>query len=240
MTTSRTALVTGGAQGIGYAVVHRLADEGWHVVALDRDAEALRELQGEAAQISTVCCDLADVTAIENAWREIVHHGIDLLVNNAGLTHVKSLWELTLDDWEAVVAVNQRAVFWLSRLAGAHMRDRGWGRIVNLASLAGQTARPSGVHYGATKGAVIALTRLFALELASSGVTVNAVAPGVIETPMIDALSADMLDALKRAIPVGRLGQPEDVAAAVSFLASDQAGFVTGATLDLNGGVLMR
>jgi len=241
-TRPRTALITGAGQGIGADLVRRLSTEGWEVVALDRNAEALDALSAELdGLVKTVTCDLGDPNAIERMWAEIpTASPVDLLVNNAAMTHLKSLWDITLEEWDAVCAVNQRAVFWLSRLAGESMRTQGWGRIVNIASLAGQAARPSGAHYAATKGAVIALTRVFAAELADAGVTVNAVAPGTIETPMTDALSNEVRDRLSAQIPVGRLGRTTDIAAAVSYLASENAGFITGATLDLNGGVLMR
>jgi 3-oxoacyl-[acyl-carrier protein] reductase len=241
----RRALVTGAAQGIGAAIASQLAEHGHEVVAVDRDAERLAQtcasLSPGRDRIVPLVADLADPAAIEELWIGAESFGpVDILVNNAAITHLKSLWDITLDEWDDVMAVNQRAVFWLSRLAGRAMTDRGWGRIVNVASLAGQAARPSGAHYAATKGAVIALTRVFAAELAAAGVTVNAVSPGTIESPMTDRLQPERLSALRDQIPVGRLGQGTDIASAVEFLVSDHAGFITGATLDLNGGVLMR
>jgi 3-oxoacyl-[acyl-carrier protein] reductase len=143
-------------------------------------------------------------------------------------------------EWDDVLATNLRATFLLSRAAGAHMRERGSGRIVNMASLSAQMARPSGAHYAASKAGIIALTRVFAAELAPHGVTVNAIAPGVIDTPMVQAVSPEVLERLISSIPVGRICSPDEIASLAAFLISDRAGFITGATYDVNGGVLMR
>ncbi|MFB2582396.1 SDR family NAD(P)-dependent oxidoreductase [Herbiconiux sp. P15] len=244
MSTSprRRAVVTGAGRGIGAGIATELADAGLDVVAIDRDASSLETAWADDPRVHPFVLDLSDPTDLAEGWERLVelHGPVDVLVNNAAVTHLKSLWEITVDEWDEVVAVNQRAVFLLSRLAGRAMADRGWGRIVNISSLAGQAARPSGAHYAATKAAGLALTRVFAAELAGAGVTVNAVAPGTIESAMTAALSAARLDQLRDQIPVGRLGQATDIAAAVVFLVSEGASFVTGATIDANGGVLMR
>lgn len=239
----RTAVVTGAASGIGESIATHLANDGYRVIAIDRDAEALAESRDlQRANIHYYVLDLADVSAIENAWKEIVscYASVEILVNNAAITHLKSLWEISLAEWEEAIAVNQRAVFILSRLAARTMLTSSWGRIVNVSSIAGQAPRISGAHYAATKGAVIALTRVFAAELAGSGVTVNAVAPGAVHTTMSEKLSPTQLEHVENKIPLGRLGRPSEIAAAVSYLVSEAAGFTTGLTLDINGGALMR
>src|SRR5688500_4914532 len=150
-------------------------------------------------------------------------------------------WEIEDDEWDDVLATNLRSVFIGCQLAGPHMRENGFGRIVNLASLAGQQGGAvAGAHYAASKAGIVVLTKIVARELAPHGVTVNAVAPAAVRTPVMDALPPERVEALAATIPVGRVGRPEEVAAAVAFLASDEAAYVTGSTLDVNGGLFMR
>jgi 3-oxoacyl-[acyl-carrier protein] reductase len=183
-----------------------------------------------------------DVRSVDS-WQRLLQRAgeVDVLVNNAARTEFRSFWEIDVEEWDDVLATNLRGTYLGCRVVGAQMRDRGSGRIVNLASVAGQRgASATGVHYATSKAAIVALTRHAATELASSGVTVNAVAPAAIDGPMVAAVPPDKLEAMLGTIPVGRVGRPEEVAAVVSFLASDAAGFVTGATWDVNGGMLMR
>jgi 3-oxoacyl-[acyl-carrier protein] reductase len=234
----RTAIVTGAAQGLGAAIAARLAAEGDRVLLADIDlagAEAVAaEIGGEAVE--------HDVRSLDS-WEGLVASAgpVDVLVNNAARTEFRSFWEIDVEEWDDVLATNLRGTYLGCRVAGAQMRARGSGRIVNLASVAGQRgASATGVHYATSKAAIVALTRHAATELASSGVTVNAVAPAAIDGPMVSAVPPEKLEEMLRTIPVGRVGRPEEVAAVVSFLASDAAGFVTGATWDVNGGMLMR
>jgi 3-oxoacyl-[acyl-carrier protein] reductase len=179
------------------------------------------------------------VRELESWERLVAELGDDVyaLVNNAARTEFRSFWEIDVDEWDDVLATNLRGSYLGCRVVGAHLLERGAGRIVNLASDAAFTSRgSSGVHYAASKAAVVALTRRAATELSPHGVTVNAVAPAAIDGPLARALPPEKLSS----ILVGRLGRPEEVAALVSFLVSEDAGYVTGATLDVNGGVLMR
>ena len=235
---SRTAIVTGAARGLGEAIARRLAADGDRVVVADVNAEGAErvaaEIGGEAVE--------HDVRSLESWERMLERAGeVDVLVNNAARTELRPFWEIEPEEWDDVLATNLRGTYFGIRVVGARMRDRGAGRIVNLASIAGQNSRAvTGVHYATSKAAIIALTRHAATELAGSGVTVNAVAPAAIDGPMVASVPAERIEAMVKAIPVGRLGRPEEVAAAVAYLASDAAGFVTGATLDVNGGMLMR
>jgi 3-oxoacyl-[acyl-carrier protein] reductase len=236
----RTAVVTGAARGLGAAIARRLHDDGDRVVLADLDAEGTervaRELGERAEALEHDVRDLASWERLLAAAGEV-----DVLVNNAARTELRSFWEIDVDEWDDVLATNLRGTYLGCRVVGAQMRDRGRGRIVNLASVAGQASRAvTGVHYATSKAAILALTRHAATELAGSGVTVNAVAPAAIDGPMVASVPPERIETMLKTIPVGRLGRPEEVAAAVAYLASDAAGFVTGATLDVNGGMLMR
>jgi 3-oxoacyl-[acyl-carrier protein] reductase len=242
----RTAVVTGAAHGLGAALAAALRHRGANVLLADIDGEAAsslaKTLDASAAHVRSIRVDLSEEAAasavIETAcscWG-----GVDILINNAAITRVASLWEIEIAEWDRVMAVNLRAVFLLSRLAGAKMRERGYGRIINIASLAGQMARPSGAHYATSKGGLMAMTKVFAAELAAHGVTVNAVAPAILDTPMLAQIGAERVAQLAAAIPAKRVGRPDEVAALVCFLASEASGYITGATYDINGGMLMR
>jgi 3-oxoacyl-[acyl-carrier protein] reductase len=242
----RTAFVTGTARGLGVALARGFLERGANVVLADVDAagnaETFRALGGDESRLQALDLDLTDPDAIERGFAEAADRwgAIDILINNAAQARAVSLWDIDLADWQRILSVNLTGLFVLTRIAARAMRERGHGRIVNIASLAGQMARPSGAHYAASKGGVLALTRVFAAELASSGVTVNAVAPAIVDTPMFQAIGPERAAALTAAIPVKRVCTPDEVAALVCFLASRDAGFITGATYDINGGVLMR
>ena len=236
----RTAVVTGAARGLGEAIARRLHADGDRVVLADLDLAGVEELAAELG--SNAGAVEHDVRSLESWQRLVAGTGqIDVLVNNAARTEFSSFWEIDVDEWDDVLATNLRGTYLGCRVVGAQMRDRGAGRIVNLASVAGQRgASATGVHYAASKAAIVALTRHAATALAGNGVTVNAVAPAAIDGPMVSLVPPEKVEAMVKTIPVGRLGRGEEVAAAVAYLASDAAGFVTGATLDVNGGMLMR
>jgi 3-oxoacyl-[acyl-carrier protein] reductase len=239
------AIVTGAARGIGEAIARRLHADGYDVALADIDSEATERLAGELG--GDARSFLHDVRELDS-WnvllddvRSSVGDDVHALVNNAARTEFRSFWEIDVAEWDDVLATNLRGTYLGCRVVGAHMRERGAGRIVNLASDAAFAASGgSGVHYAASKAGVVALTRRAATELAPYGVTVNAVAPAAIDGPLAQEVFRDRLQEKLAAIPVGRLGRPEEVAALVSFLVSDDAGYITGATLDINGGVLMR
>jgi NAD(P)-dependent dehydrogenase (short-subunit alcohol dehydrogenase family) len=222
MTTPRTALVTGGASGLGAAAAERLRADGLTVTTLD--------LRG-----ADVPADVTDEDALRRVADEVGR--VDVLVNSAGIVGPnKPLLETAADEWRRVLEVNVLGTVNTMRVFVPGMRDRGWGRVVNLASMAGKDGNPNLSIYSASKAAVIALTKSVGKELATSGVLVNVIAPAVIATPMNDATAPDVLAAITSLIPMKRIGRPEEVAELVAFLASDRVSFSTGAVYDISGG----
>jgi len=243
----RTALVTGAAQGIGEAIARALFAAGAAVAISDLSADGItaraRALDPAAERSAALELDVRDREAFDAAVVSTTEQlgPIDILVNNAGVMIRRSLWEIEQQEWDDVLAVNLRSVLFGCQAVGPGMRERGWGRIVNLSSLAGQQGGlVAGAHYAASKAGIIALTKVTAADLAGDGVTVNALAPAAIEGPAMDALPAELREQLPARIPVGRAGTVEEVAALAVFLCTDEASYITGATLDVNGGLFMR
>lgn len=242
----QVAFVTGAGQGLGKAIALGLAQAGARVVltdiaaGLDSAADQVREAGQECMALQL---DVRDEVAFTNAFAQaLAHFGrVDVMVNNAARTPATSIWDISTEEWDDVLAINLRGTFLGCRIAGRHMRAQGFGRIINLASVAGQQpSMATGAHYGASKAAILALTRSFAQELAPHSVTVNALAPAAIRSELLDAMDPQRQSTLAASIPLGRFGSPQEVAAAAVYLASPLAAYTTGATLDLNGGRFMR
>ncbi len=241
--SGRRALVTGASGGIGQGIARALHDLGGSVALTGTRSEVLEALAAELGERArAVACDLSDPAATETligAAEAALGGGVDILVNNAGITRDNLALRLKEADWEAVWQVNLMSAVRLSRLALRGMMRERFGRIVNITSIVAVTGSPGQTNYAATKGAMIAMSKSLAQEVASRGITVNCVAPGVIESPMTDAMAEDRRAQLLARVPLGRLGLAADVAACVAFLASDEAAYVTGQTLHVNGGMAM-
>ena len=243
--TGKTAIVTGAAQGIGRAIAETLAQHGADVAVADLDpgrsqdtVAAVAKLGRRALNVKVTVADVADVKAmVDQVLKE--WGKIDILVNNAGITRDGLLLRMKEEDWNLVLQVNLNGTFHCTKAVLQPMTKQRFGRIVNIASIVGVMGNAGQANYAASKAAVIGFTKTVAREYASRQVTVNAVAPGFIDTAMTQGLPADVKETLQKQIPLGRLGQPSDVAEAVSFLASDAAGYITGHVLHVNGGMLM-
>lgn len=244
---SRVALVTGGARGIGYQCARRLGAEGAAIAILDvnqpQAEEAAESLAREGIRARGYG---ADVTSEEHVVEAVARVDSELgqpaiLLNAAGILRRTRFLEITVAEWDAVIDVSLKGTFVCSKVCLPAMIEAGWGRIVNFSSTAGKSVSTlGGAHYTAAKAAVLGLTRAIAKEVAHAGVCVNAVCPGMIDTEMVHEFCSDAdLERYARSFPVGRLGQPSDVAALVNFVCSHEAGYITGAALDINGGDLM-
>jgi 3-oxoacyl-[acyl-carrier protein] reductase len=239
----RVAVVTGAGQGLGEAIAVRFADEGAAVMVNDfnaetaaRTAEAIRRSGGKAAVVVGSATD-------EAAMREVMERAVadlgslDILVNNAGITRDKLLKDMTVEDWDAVLNLNLRGVFLGCKYATPYMVKKGWGRVINMSSRA-HFGNKGQVNYSASKAGVIGLSRSLSMELGKFGVTVNCIAPGVIETPGVTSLPhyQSLVDRVAPTLPIPRLGRPSDVAGVAAFLASDDAEYITGETIHVSGG----
>jgi 2-dehydro-3-deoxy-L-rhamnonate dehydrogenase (NAD+) len=238
--TGQTAIVTGAATGIGEAIARRLAKAGAAVAVADLNlagaAEVARSIGGDAFPLEI---DIARSASADAAIANVIARRgqIDILVNNAGIGgKAAPLWEQTDQDWQHIIAINLMGVVHCTRAAIPHMRRRRYGRVVNIASIAGKEGNPNMSPYSATKGAVIAFTKSVGKEVATEGICVNAVAPAVIRTHILDQLTAEQVDYMTQRIPMRRTGTPEEIAAVVHFLASPDCSFVTGQCYDASGG----
>jgi 3-oxoacyl-[acyl-carrier protein] reductase len=243
-TPRQVALVTGASRGIGRAIATTLAERGWRVIGsatTDTGAAAISDAL-EAWGGSGICLDVTDGKALDAAIDGIVkqHGGLHVLVNNAGITRDMLSMRMKDEEWDAVIDTNLKAVFRASRAATKPMMKQRFGRIINITSVVGSAGNAGQANYCAAKAGVAGLTRSLARELGSRNITVNCVAPGFIATDMTDGLPEAQKAALMQQIPLGRLGSPGDIAEAVAYLASAQAGYVTGTELHVNGGMFMN
>jgi len=241
----RVAFVTGASRGIGRAVAERLAQQGRHVVLVSRAQGPLDELQaaiaGQGGSATTVSCDVGDSEALTAAIAETARTfgRLDILVNNAGITRDGLLLRMTDEDFDEVIRVNLRSAFVACRAAARPMMGNRWGRIINISSISGRIGRAAQVNYCAAKSGLIGMTKAIAKEFATKGITANVVAPGFIETDMTSELPEQIREEARNITPMRRFGQVQEIAAAVAYFASEDAGFVTGEVLAVAGGMGM-
>lgn len=238
MAPPRVALVTGGTRGIGRAIATLLNVEGFRVAAVYHGDDAAAQAFKSETGVSVFKWDVSDFAACESGIAAVERElgPIEVLVNNAGVVRDAPLHKMTPEQWSTVLATNLGSIFNMCRQVIGGMRDRHFGRIVNIGSINGQKGQFGQVNYSATKAGVIGFTKALAIEGARNGITVNCVAPGYVDTDMVAGVREDVLKTIIAAIPVGRLGKPDDIARMVAFLARDDSDFITGATFSLNGG----
>ncbi len=242
----RVAIVTGGARGIGAAITTTLARSGVHVAAgYSSNSSAAEELAGklgaEGASVSVHQGNVGIPEDCERVVNEVLEQKgrIDYLINNAGITVDKTVRKMTVDDWHAVLRINLSGAFYMTKAVLDHMLGNGFGRIVNISSVIGETGAIGQANYSASKAGLIGFSRSLAQEVARKGITVNCVAPGYIETEMVSAIPDEVLKKLLAGVPVGRLGQASEIARTVQFLVDDDAGYITGSVISVNGGLDM-
>ena len=246
MLEGKIAVVTGASRGIGRAIAIRLAGEGATVVinyngSKEKAEEVKQEIEGAGGKAAVCQCNVADFDQCQAFIQKVIEEvgRIDILVNNAGITRDGLLMKMSEEDFDQVIETNLKGAFHTIRFASRQMLRQKSGRIINLSSVVGVTGNAGQANYAASKAGVIGLTKSAARELASRGITVNAIAPGFIETDMTSVLSEKVKEGAAAGIPLGAFGKPEDVAAAAAFLASDEAGYITGQVLHVDGGMVM-
>ena len=238
---SGTAIVTGGTRGIGRAISEALMADGFEIAALyagnEEAAKAFKKDTGQAAYK----VDVTDLAACEETVAKVIkkHGDVKVLVNNAGITRDGMLHKMPEADWHDVIATNLTSCYNMCRAVMVHMRDAGYGRVINISSINGQKGQLGQANYAAAKAGMLGFTKALALESARKGITVNAVCPGYIATDMTEAIDSAVLESIIKQIPVGRMGKTGEIASIVAFLASEKASFITGATIAANGGQYM-
>ncbi|RMG74965.1 MAG: 3-oxoacyl-[acyl-carrier-protein] reductase [Nitrospirae bacterium] len=241
----QVALVTGAGRGIGKAIAERLSSKGVRVIVADlnlQDAEeTAKEISEKGVEAKAIQVDVSSSESVKKMFEDTVNTfgGVDILVNNAGITRDTLVLRMKEEDWDAVINVNLKSVFLCSKEAIRIMSKKRYGRIVNIASVVAFMGNPGQANYSASKAGIVGLTKTLAREYASRGITVNAVAPGFIQTAMTEKLPEKVKEEMLRSIPVGRFGTVEDVATAVAFLSSPEAGYITGHVIHVNGGMYM-
>lgn len=243
---NKVAIITGGSRGIGRAIALELARRGAAIVVnynkSPEQAEAVvNEITAAGGKASAFQADVSDFEQASNLIKHAIENFGDLhiLVNNAGITRDTLIMMMSVEDWDAVIDTNLRSTFNCSKAAVRHMMKKRYGRIVNISSVSGQMGNPGQTNYSASKAGQIGFTKALAREVASRNVTVNAIAPGFVDTEILDAMSPEILEAALKMVPMARKAQPEEIAYAVAFLVSDQAGYITGQVLGVDGGMAM-
>jgi NAD(P)-dependent dehydrogenase (short-subunit alcohol dehydrogenase family) len=235
----RTAIITGGASGLGRAVARRLVAEGGQVALWDVNADWLADVAGEVGAAHTALIDVSDAAAVAAAAADTAQAlgRVDILVCSAGITGATGpVHEYPIDSWERVVSINLSGLFYCCRAVVPHMLANGYGRIVNVASVAGKEGNPNASAYSASKAGVIGFTKSLGKELAGKGIIANALTPATFESPILDQLPASQVDYMRSKIPMGRLGEAEESAAMILFMASEECSFTTASTFDTSGG----
>ena len=243
--SGRTAVVTGAARGIGAAEAIRLAQDGANVAVLDLSAEACRHtveaVEAAGVEALAIACDVSSAQQVDKAFEEIADRfgRIDILVNNAGINVDRTLRKLSVEDWDKVIQVDLNSAFYTVHAALPHMTEQGGGKIINMSSFVGEAGNIGQANYSAAKAGLLGFTKTAAKELARFGITVNSICPGFIETDMVASIPEEPRQKLLKTIPLGRFGQPQEIARAVRFLIED-GDYITGQALDINGGVYIR
>ncbi len=237
----RIAVVTGGIQGLGAAMCRTLAERGFNPIATHLGGGDRARAFADETGFPVFEWDVSDISACEDGMARIreAHGPVDVLVNNAGVNRDRMFHKMSRDEWDAVLQVDLGSMFNVTRQVIADMRERRYGRIINVSSVNAQKGQAGQTNYCAAKAGVIGFTKALARESASKGITVNAIAPGYTDTPMVDKVPDEIMETILKQVPVGRLAEPQEIARCVAFLASEDAGFITGATLSVNGGFYM-
>lgn len=243
---NKIAVVTGASQGIGKIIAFELAKSGAHVACISRNKKAIESIVDEitinGGQASSFPCDISDSDTLSEIITEIIKENsrIDILVNNAGITKDSLLIRMSIEQWDDVINTNLKGAFHCTKAVVRYMMKNKFGRIINITSIVGLTGNAGQANYAASKAGLIGMTKSIAKEVASRGITANCIAPGWIETSMTDKLSGEVKNEFLSHIPIGRIGSPNDIANAVIFLASDEAGYITGQTITVDGGRIIN
>lgn len=243
---NKIAVVTGASQGIGKIIAFELAKSGAHVACISRNKKAIESIVEEitinGGKASSFPCDISDSDTLSEIITEIIKENsrIDILVNNAGITKDSLLIRMSIEQWDDVINTNLKGAFHCTKAVVRYMMKNKFGRIINITSIVGLTGNAGQANYAASKAGLIGMTKSIAKEVASRGITANCIAPGWIETSMTDKLSGEVKNQFLSHIPVGRIGSPDDIANAVIFLASDEAGYITGQTITVDGGRIIN